>query len=64
MGGAFEVLCDCRLSFTLKGIFYRMIIRLVMMYRSEWWVDKKQHTQRMDVDEMRMLRWLSVTIND
>ena len=36
-----------------------------MLYGSECWALKRQHEHKMDVAEMRMLRWMSVyTIKD
>lgn len=36
-----------------------MAIRLVMLYGSECQVVKKQHIEKIDLAEMRMLRWMS-----
>lgn len=52
---ASRLLCDCRIPRILKDNFYRMAVRLAMMYGSKCWVVKKQHTQRMDIVEMRIL---------
>ncbi|KAE8716647.1 putative peroxygenase 4-like isoform X1 [Hibiscus syriacus] len=51
------VLCDKKVSLKLKGKFYRMAIRLVLLYGSECWAIKKDHVRRMEAAEMRMLRW-------
>ena len=52
------VLCDHKVPTKLKGKFYRTAIRPVMLYGSECWAVKQQHTQKMCVAEMRMLRWM------
>ncbi|PVH64663.1 hypothetical protein PAHAL_2G327100 [Panicum hallii] len=44
------VLCDKKVPQRLKGKFYRMAIRLAMLYGAECWPTKS-------VAEMRMLRW-------
>ncbi|GMP92153.1 hypothetical protein CsSME_00042498 [Camellia sinensis var. sinensis] len=50
------VLCDKQVPTTLKGKFYRTVIRLAMLYGVECWATKKQHVHKMSVAEMRMLR--------
>lgn len=35
------VICDIRILFKLKDKFYKIIDRLVMIYKSECWVVKK-----------------------
>ena len=48
-----------------KGKFYRTTIRPTMLYGSECWTLKRQHENKMDVADMRMLRWMSgYTIKD
>ena len=42
----------------LKGKFYRMAIRPVMLYGAECWPTKRQHIEQMSVAEMHMLRWI------
>jgi len=42
----------------LKGKVYRMIVRPIILYRSESWPLKKTQVQRLTVAEMRMLRWM------
>ncbi|MCX8759408.1 reverse transcriptase domain-containing protein [Vibrio parahaemolyticus] len=53
------VLCDRRLPAKLKGKFYRTAIRPSLLYGSECWTVKHDHTQKIHVAEMRMLRWMS-----
>lgn len=50
------------MMFYLVVAIHRMIVRLVMMYQLKCWVIKKQYTQRIDMAEMRMLRWMSGVI--
>ena len=52
------VLCDRRMPARLKGKCYKTIVRPAMLYGSECWATTGQHTHRMAVAEMRMLRWM------
>nr|GEY18963.1 retrovirus-related Pol polyprotein LINE-1 [Tanacetum cinerariifolium] len=51
------ILCDKKVPLKLKGKFYRVAIRPAMMYGSECWPLMKVQAYRMEVAEMRMLRW-------
>nr|GEV53796.1 DEP domain-containing protein [Tanacetum cinerariifolium] len=51
------VLCDKRVPLKLKGKFYRVAIRPVMLYGSECWPITKAQANRVEVAELRMLRW-------
>ncbi|GJZ08282.1 hypothetical protein Tco_0542565 [Tanacetum coccineum] len=51
------ILCDKKVPLKLKGKFYRMAIRPAMLYMSECWPLTKVQANRMEVAEMRMLRW-------
>jgi hypothetical protein len=51
------ILCDKKVPRKLKGKFYRTAIRPAMLYGAECWATKVQHIQKMNVAEMRMLRW-------
>ena len=42
----------------LKEKFYKTAIRPVMLYGTECWAVKKQYVSKMNVAEMRMLRWM------
>ena len=52
------VLCDRKFPIRLKGKFYRVAIRLALLYGTECWPVKKFHEQKMEVAEMRMQRWM------
>ena len=52
------VLCDKKISARLKGKVYKTAVRPAMTYGSETWAIKKAQEKRMDVAEMRMLRWM------
>ncbi|GJS17053.1 ataxia telangiectasia mutated family protein [Tanacetum coccineum] len=51
------VLCDRRIPLKLKGKFYRVAIRPTMLYGSECWPITKAQENRVEVAELRMLRW-------
>nr|GEY68617.1 putative reverse transcriptase domain-containing protein [Tanacetum cinerariifolium] len=51
------VICDRNVSLKLKGKFYRAAIRPAMLYASECWHITKALANRMEVAELRMLRW-------
>jgi hypothetical protein len=55
---ASSILCDKRVRQKLKGNFYRMAIRPVMLYDTECLPTKRRHVQQLGVAEMRMLRWM------
>ncbi|XP_070005115.1 uncharacterized protein [Nicotiana sylvestris] len=42
----------------LKGKFYRVVVRSVMLYGAECWPVMNSHIQKMRVTEMMMLRWM------
>ncbi|KAK9166421.1 hypothetical protein Scep_001612 [Stephania cephalantha] len=50
--------CDRNVPTKLKGKFYRTAIRPAMLYGSECWAVKQQQLHKMNVAEMRMLRWM------
>ena len=57
-----RALYDRRIPIKLKRKIYRTPIRLVMLYGIECWIVKKQLIHKMSIDEMRMLRQISVNI--
>ena len=52
------VLCDRRMSVKLKGNAYKTVIRPAMIYGAETWVTTKRQEKRIEVTDMRMLRWM------
>ena len=52
------VLCDKRISARLKGKVYKSVVRPALLYSSETWPMKRAQERRMEVAEMRMLRWM------
>ncbi|KAL6524564.1 hypothetical protein OROHE_016235 [Orobanche hederae] len=52
------ILCDPGMPHRLKGKFYRTAIRPALLYGTECWAVKQCHVQKMNVAEMRMLRWM------
>ena len=52
------VLCDKRMPVKLKGKVYRTDVRPAMLYRAETWATTKRQESRIEVNEMRMLRWM------
>ena len=53
------ILCYRRISFRVKGKVYKTVVRLAMMYGAETWAMKKAQEKKLDVAEMRILRWMS-----
>ena len=43
----------------VKGKVYNTVVRPAMMYGAETWAVKKTQQKKLDVAEMRMLRWMS-----
>ena len=39
-------------------MFCKIVVKPAMLYGSECWATKLQHIDRMNVVEMRMLRWM------
>ena len=53
------ILCDRRIRFRVKWKIYKTVVRLAMVYSAETWAMKKTQEKKLDVAEMRMLRWMS-----
>ena len=51
------ILCDRRISFRVNGKVHFTVVRLAMMYGAETCAMKKAQAKKLDVAEMRMLRW-------
>ena len=54
-----RVLCERRISLKVKGKVHKTVVRPAMMYDAETWGVKKAQEKKLDVMEMRMLRWMS-----
>ncbi|GKE20067.1 hypothetical protein Tco_1431579, partial [Tanacetum coccineum] len=54
---ASRVLCDMKVPLKLKGKFYRVAIRPALLYGSECYPFTKAQASRVEVAELRMLRW-------
>ena len=52
------VLCDKRISARVKGKVYKTVVRPAMVYGAEAWPIKKSQEKKLDVAEMKMLRWM------
>ena len=52
------VLCDKRISARVKGRVYKAVVRPALLYGAETWALKKVQERKIDVAEMRMLRWM------
>ena len=53
-----SVLCDKKMPVKLKGKVYKTAVRPAMLYGMETLPVKKANETRMNVTEMRMLRWM------
>ena len=52
-----SILCDKRIPVRLKSRIQRQVVRPAMLYGSETWASRRSDEKRLDVTEMRMLRW-------
>lgn len=52
------VLCDKRVPVKLKGKVYKSVVRPAMLYGAETWATTKGDEKRLEVQEMKMLRWM------
>ena len=52
------VLCDRIMKVNIKGKVYRTVARPALMYGAETWALKKAQENKLEVAEMRMLRWM------
>ena len=44
----------------LKGTVYKTVVRPVLLYGAETWATTKGQEARLDVNDVRMLRWIAV----
>ena len=57
--------CDRRMPMKLKGKVYKTVIRPAMLYGADTWATTKRQEKRIEMTEMRMLRWMcGVTCKD
>ena len=52
------VFCDRRMNVKINGKVYRTVVRSALMYGAETWALKKAQENKLEVAEMRMLRWM------
>ena len=52
------VLCDRRMPVKLKGTVYKTVVRPALLYGAETWATTRGQEARLEVNEMRMLRWM------
>ncbi|XP_060202502.1 uncharacterized protein LOC132630941 [Lycium barbarum] len=53
---ASKVLCHKKVLQRLKGKFYGVVVRPTVLYWAERWPVRNAHIEKMNVEEMRMLR--------
>ncbi|XP_023233563.1 uncharacterized protein LOC111633257 [Centruroides sculpturatus] len=53
-----SVLCVKKVSCNLKGKLYKSVFRSAMLYGAETWEITRAQERKMEVAEMRMLRWV------
>ena len=46
------------MNVNIKGKVYRTVVRPALMYGAETWTLKKAQEKKLEVAEMRMLRWM------
>ena len=52
------VLCDRRMPVKLKGKVYKTVVRPALLYGADTWPTTRGQEARLEVNEMRMLRWV------
>ena len=52
------VLCNRRMPVKLKGKVYKTVVRPPLLYGAETWATTRGQEARIEVNEMRMLRWM------
>ena len=53
------ILCDRRIRLRVKGEVYKTVVRPAMIYRADTWAVQEAQEKKLDVAEMKMLRWMS-----
>ncbi|XP_063610714.1 uncharacterized protein LOC134784544 [Penaeus indicus] len=52
------VLCDKKMSARVKANVHKTVVRPAMIYGAEAWLIKESQKKKLDVAEMKMLRWM------
>ena len=52
------VLCDRRMPVKLKGKVYTTVLGSALLYGAETWATTRGQEARLEINEMRMLRWM------
>ena len=52
------LLCGRRMPVKLKGKVYKPVVRPALLYGAETWATTRGQEARLEVNEMRMLRWM------
>ena len=52
------VLCDRKMPVKLTGPVYKTVVRPALFYGAETWAKTRGQEARLEVNEMRMLRWI------
>ena len=52
------VLCDRKMNMKIKGKVYRTVARTALVYEADTWPLKKAQENKLEVAEVRMLRWM------
>ena len=52
------VLCDRRMPVKLRGEVYKIVVRPALLYGAETWATTRGQEARLEVNEMRLLRWM------
>ena len=54
-----RLFCDSRILLKLKEEFYKIAVKLDMLYGAKWWVVRKQCIHKISITQMRWLKWIS-----
>ena len=52
------MLCDRKVPMKLKGRIYKTVVKPALLYSLEIGATSKKEEQKLDENEMRMLRWM------
>ena len=53
-----RLFCDSRILLKLKEEFYKIAVKLDMLYGAKCWVVMKQCIHKISITEMRWLKWI------